>query len=105
VVVHQDGQQSKTEITAKVSAMKSGSIDQYLSTASSKTTKDLQEVLSWLEQPSDNKRPRTLLVEGSPGIGKSVFLKHISYLWATNELLTNSDFLFLLHLRDLLYSK
>ena len=64
------------------------------------TTKDLQEVFSWLEQPSNSERPRTLLVEGSPGIGKSVLLKQISYLWATNKLLTNSHFLFLLHLRD-----
>ena len=77
-----------------------GNIDQYISTTSSKTTKDLQEVLSQLEQSSNNERPCTLLVEGSPGIGKSVLLKQISYLWASNTLLTKSDFLFLLHLRD-----
>ena len=81
------------------SATMKGNIEQYLSTTISKTTKDLQEVLSQLEQPS-NIGPRTLLVEGSPGIGKSVLLKEISYLWASNQLLTKSDFLFLLHLRD-----
>ena len=57
-----------------------GNIEQFISTTSSKTTKDLQEVLSQLEQPSNSGRPRTLLVEGSPGIGKSVLLKEISYL-------------------------
>ena len=77
-----------------------GNIDQYLSTNSSKTTKDLQKVLFPLEHPSNSGRPHTLLVEGSPGIGKSVFLKQISYLWASKKLLTNSDFLFLLQLRD-----
>jgi len=82
------------------SATMRGNIDQYLSTTSSTTTKDLQEVLSQLEQTSNEGRPRTLLVEGSPGIGKSVLLKQISYLWASNKLLTNSNFLFLLYLRD-----
>jgi len=100
VLVHQEGKPSKTETIAKASALKSGNIDQYLSTTSSKTTKDLQEILSQLEQPSNSGRPRTLLVEGSPGIGKSVLLKQISYLWAKNELLTNSSYLLLLHLRD-----
>ena len=82
------------------SATMKGNIDQYLSSTSSTTTNDLQEVLSELERPLNSGRLRTLLVEGSPGIGKSVLLKQISYLWATEKLLTNTDFLFLLHLRD-----
>ena len=77
-----------------------GGIEEYLSTTISKTTKDLQEVFSQLEQPSDSQDQRSILVEGSPGVGKSVLLKHIAYLWAQDELLTNTDFLFLLHLRD-----
>ena len=100
MLVHQEGKPSKTETTAKASALKDGNIDRYISTASNRTTKDLQEVLSWLEQSSNSERPRNLLVEGSPGIGKSVLLKQISYLWARNKILTNSNFLFLLHLRD-----
>ena len=84
------------------SATVKSKIEQYLSSTSSKTTKDLQEVLSQLEQSASTvtEQPRTLLVEGSPGIGKSVLLKQISYLWARNKLLTNTSFLFLLHLRD-----
>ena len=62
------------------SATMRGNIEEYISTTSSKTTKDLQEVFSQLEQPSNSERPRTILVEGSPGIGKSVLLKQISYL-------------------------
>ena len=100
VLVHQEGRRSKKETTEMASATMKGKIEQYLSTTGSKTTKDLQEVLSQLEQSSNSEQPRTLLVEGSPGIGKSVLLKQISYLWARNELLTNTGFLFLLHLRD-----
>ena len=81
-------------------ATSKGGIEEYLSTTTSKTTKDLQEVFSHLEQPSDSQRQRSILVEGSPGVGKSVLLKHIAYLWANGELLTNTHFLFLLHLRD-----
>ncbi len=81
-------------------ATSKGGIEEYLSTTTSKTTKDLQEVFSQLEQPSDGQHQRSILVEGSPGVGKSVLLKHIAYLWAQGELLTNTDFLFLLHLRD-----
>ena len=81
-------------------ATSKGGIEEYLSTTTSKTTKDLQEVFSQLEQPSDSQHQRSVLVEGSPGVGKSVLLKHIAYLWAQGELLTNTDFLFLLQLRD-----
>ena len=83
-------------------ATSKGGIEEYLSTTTSKTTKDLQEVFSQLdsEQPSDSQHQRSILIEGSPGVGKSVLLKHIAYLWAQGQLLTNTDFLFLLHLRD-----
>ena len=77
-----------------------GNIDQYITATGSKTTKHLQEALHQLEQPSNSERPRTILIEGSPGIGKSVLLKQISYLWARNEILTKCGFLFLLYLRD-----
>ena len=100
VLVHQEGRRSKKETTDMASATMKGNIEQYISTTNSKTAKDLQEVLSQLEQPSNSGQPCTLLVEGSPGIGKSVLLKEISYLWARNESLSKSDFLFLLHLRD-----
>ena len=81
-------------------ATSKGGIEEYLSTTTSKTTKDLQEVFSQLEQPSDSQHQRSILIEGSPGVGKSVLLKHIAYLWAQGQLLTNTDFLFVLHLRD-----
>ena len=87
-------------------ATNKGGIEEYLSTTTNKTTKDLQKVFSQLEEPlgsqhrSDSQDQRSILVEGSPGVGKSVLLKHIAYLWAHGELLTKTDFLFLLHLRD-----
>ena len=100
VLIRQEGRWSKKETEVMAAATSKGGIEEYLSTTTSKTTKDLQEVFSQLEQPSDGQHQCSILVEGSPGVGKSVLLKHIAYLWAQGELLTNTDFLFLLHLRD-----
>ena len=89
VLIRQEGRQSKKVIEAMAAA-----------TSMRNTFQDLQEVFSLLEQPSDSQHHCSILVEGSPGVGKSVLLKHIAYLWANGELLTNTEFLFLLHLRD-----
>ena len=44
--------------------------------------------------------PRTILVEGLPGIGKSTLLKQMSFLWASGSLFKKMKFLFLLPLRN-----
>ena len=44
--------------------------------------------------------PRHILIEGAPGIGKTVLAKEIAYNWAIGELLQDIKVLFLLFLRD-----
>ena len=44
--------------------------------------------------------PRCILIEGAPGIGKTVLAKEIAYHWAIGELLQDIQILFLLFLRD-----
>ena len=44
--------------------------------------------------------PRLILIEGAPGIGKTVLAKEIAYHWAIGKLLDNMKILFLLFLRD-----
>ena len=41
-----------------------------------------------------------ILIEGVPGIGKTVLAKEIAYRWAENELLTSKKLLFLVFLRE-----
>ena len=41
-----------------------------------------------------------ILIEGAPGIGKTVLSKEIAYQWAHNTLLKHKRFIFLLFLRD-----
>ena len=49
---------------------------------------------------SSSKVPKRILIEGAPGIGKTVLAKEISYQWTTNEILTEIKIVFLLYLRD-----
>ena len=44
----------------------------------STVTEELTEILAPLEQ---SKSPQFVLIEGTPGIGKSVLLKEIAYRW------------------------
>ena len=45
---------------------------------------------------------RKILIEGAPGIGKTVLAKEIAYQWAKNQLLTSKRLLFLVFLRECL---
>ena len=63
----------------------------------SKVTKEVAEILAPLETSSD---PQFVLIEGAPGIGKSLLLKQIAYLWATKQILKKFKLVLLLCLRD-----
>ena len=61
----------------------------------SKATKEIKEILVPLDKES-----AFILIEGAPGIGKSVLLKEISYRWANKELLQKFELVLLIYLRD-----
>ena len=64
---------------------------------SSTVTKELTEILAPLEQ---SKEPQFILIEGAPGIGKSILLKEIAYRWGNKELLKKFKLVLLVSLRD-----
>ena len=49
--------------------------------------------------------PQTTLIEGAPGIGKSIVMKHIAYCWADGKVMSNFKLLLLVCLRDLRVQK
>ena len=60
-------------------------------------TKELAEILVLLEQSKD---PQFILIEGAPGIGKSILLKEIAYRWGNEQILKTFKFVLLIHLRN-----
>ena len=100
-MVHQKIHKSMKDNMDMASDTMKGNIDHYASKCGNPVNKDMQALVSLLDEPSVNTtESRTILLEGSPGIGKTVLLKQISYLWATGQLLQGIDFLFLLYLRN-----
>ena len=72
----------------------------------SRVTKSISDIFAAdptdLTEPgtSSPETPKRILIEGAPGIGKTVLAKEIAYQWATNEILTEIKIVFLLYLRD-----
>ena len=63
----------------------------------SKVTKEVAEILAPLETSDD---PQFILIEGAPGIGKSLLLKHIAYRWSIQQILQKFKLVLLVCLRD-----
>ena len=73
----------------------------------SRITKNITDIFAAEISPTEiaackfgNPPPKCILIEGAPGIGKTVLAKEISFLWAKNCLLENVSVLLLLFLRD-----
>ena len=65
--------------------------------AASKITKQISEILAPLEKCSD---PQFILIEGLPGIGKSLLLQEISCRWSNGKLLPKFNLVLFVQLRD-----
>ena len=63
----------------------------------SKTTTDVSKILVPLEV---NDKPQTILIDGAPGIGKTILLKHIAFSWAEQGMLQKYKLVLLVYLRD-----
>ena len=68
-----------------------------LDTSRSSATKEIEEILAPLEKSNES---AFILIEGAPGIGKSVLLKEIAYKWAKEQLLKMFKLVVLISLRD-----
>ena len=109
LLIYYKGTRTPKQITAMAELMSSGDIDKvalvtgeqssmkhekvYTSTA----TKEINEILAPLEK---SKKSAFILIEGAPGVGKSVLLKEISYRWANKELIQKFELVLLICLRD-----
>ena len=115
LLIHHQGDHTPEQVTAMAELMHSGDIDKVASVTgsrhakfdghdklhkvldTSKATKEIGEILAPLEE---GKQSCFILIEGAPGIGKSVLLKEITYKWANKELLQKCELVLLVCLRD-----
>ena len=119
LLIHRQGHRTKEEVTAMAELMYSGNISKvalvtgekstvkrdtlgsrkkfHKMSDTSRATKEIEEILTPLEK---RKESAFILIEGAPGIGKTVLLKEIAYKWANNELLQKFEFVLLVYLRD-----
>ena len=92
-----------TMVTDKRSTIKHDKLDGHekfhkmLDASRSSATKEIEEILAPLEKSN---KSAFILIEGAPGIGKSVLLHEISYRWAKKELLKKFELVLLICLRD-----
>ena len=61
----------------------------------------IEEEISNIFLPvNNNKHPQIILIEGAPGIGKTMLMREIGYLWANEKILKDKKVLYVLSLRD-----
>ena len=115
-LIHYKGKRTQQELFEMATIHKEGAlaIDEFTSGTSAKrprldysrVTKNITDIFKAdptdLKEPgtSSTETPKRILIEGAPGIGKTILAKEIAYQWATNEILTEIKIVFLLYLRD-----
>ena len=120
VLIHHQGQHTMKQPTAVAQLIQTGDVDEITSLVSNRSvpkhhpkldshellqevldsstvTKELAEILAPLEQSKD---PQFILIEGAPGIGKSILLKELAYRWGNKQLLKTFKLVLLISLRN-----
>ena len=118
VLIQHQGHRNLKQSTAMAKFVERGNIDKVLSSSSgvpnhhhkldshealqevlntSKVTKEVAEILAPLKTGNG---PQFILIEGAPGIGKSLLLREIAYRWGKQEILQKFKLVLLICLRD-----
>ena len=85
------------ELATKGDVSRLSSVDSKYTETHTKATKSVSDIFSFIIHTSSSK---ILLIEGAPGIGKTVLSKEIAFQWATNKLLNSIKLLLLVFLRN-----
>ena len=119
LLIHSKGNRTPGEVTAMAKLMHAGDISKVASATgdhptvkrarldshgkyqkvldTSKATKDIEVILAPLQKSKD---VSFILIEGAPGIGKSMLLKEVAYRWGKQYLLQMYELVLLVCLRD-----
>jgi len=132
LIHHEDEQRTKKEAIAITEATRSGNIDAIMSSSSymqkslsrqtaaqeffalrkthkfsaqSENNEGKNEEIFSLSKGEDGQKPRSILIEGVSGMGKTVLSKEMSIQWTNGLLLVNEILVFLIFLTDPLVQK
>ena len=119
LLIHSKGNRTPGEVTAMAKLMHAGEISKVASATSdhpavkharldshekcqkvldtSEATKEIEIILAPLVE---SKEASFILIEGTPGIGKSMLLKEVAYRWGKQQLLQMYELVLLVCLRD-----
>ena len=100
-VVHHTGRRTESEVLSIAQKLKTtGATEEDINyyNIHHKTTKSINDLVAPFE--STTPYPYMILIEGAPGIGKTILSKEIAYQWAKKVILKNIKLLFLLFIRD-----
>ena len=100
-IVHHEGGCTESEILVvahKFKSMETAEENTNIANVCTKTTRSINELVGPFE--GEKLYPYIILIEGAPGIGKTILSKEIAFQWAKNNILNNKTLLFLLFVRD-----
>ena len=103
-LVHHEGRRTESEVITVAQAvstlgnMKSSTSSQVVDKVHNKAVKDIKDLLTTFEEPKPV--PYIILIEGAPGIGKTILSNEIASRWAKHKVLCSKQLLFLLYICD-----
>jgi len=102
-IVHHEGRRTEGEVVTVAQAVSAkGSMNNskfsLMGKIHDKAGKDIKDLLTAFEEAEPV--PYIILIEGAPGIGKTILSKEISLQWAKGQALHKKQLLFLLYMRD-----
>ena len=106
-LIHHKGQKTRKEVLAVATLQNSGDFNlQKIYTDNEyfkqcRCTKNISEIFAEIECANGTiKCPGKILIEGVPGIGKTILSKEIVFQWAKGKLLSDKLLVFLIYLRE-----
>ena len=92
LMVHHKGQHTMKQTVKVGKIVQKGNIQN-----AQNITKEMMDILAPLE---NNNEPQFIMIDGAPGIGKSVLLREIAFMWGKQQILKDFKLVLLLCLRD-----
>ena len=96
VCIHVKQLQTKEATTAAIAKRSVGKIQHIPDVTKSIELKSIEQIF----EPIDSKYPKSILISGHPGIGKTTLVKEVCIQWAKDKLLKSTQLVLLLHLSD-----